>query len=611
MVMANIACGMEPLEDGEIPQGRALYVGNPADRLPIGITLDDVSILFKATPEWSSFSTYRLKEIIDKGQGGHDDRLAAFNYLRNWIHLNRASNRDEGTVTNIMLFARLVLWDEPGSGRNEHPRMNDVLKKLVAWENSYLDEAILFLDDALLIHTESLLSENSRSKRISATLIGHRARAKQLSLLKDMKGRTYEEIDPDHSRRADIYFLYNEAWIRRASKSCVLQMIHLIEIDQYSPTRDVEADTNLLTELKSQYEQIVERKQSLSLTRQKEIVPITGRIPVPSKKGMKERQRSLVALGSVAEEDGNEASNIDEGASEVTNSKKIRKRKHHVIESDTENSDEGAASMQSPHKGRSDITSEIKEQIKLQWEQGIPAERVGKKLGFNKSAIHYCYQEFELGSHYDSKELTAPEKERIKELKEQGKTSLFIAKELKTSVGQIDRYYNRRIKEEHIPNIELTEDDKKKIQSLYEKNEMKPKEIVAALAFRVERPLVISSRQVEAVLLRIKKNKIPSRDLTIEEKSEIIRLKGEGMPASKISERLGVNQSQVEHCNKISHRMTLRPITTKDELKIIELRNNGYSRDRIFREQEEHSLGKFTESQIRGVLEKVRKTGTL
>jgi hypothetical protein len=237
IAIATMCYAMEPLEDGEIPE-RVLYVGNPADKLPRGITLNDVASLefhVKQKQIWLGNPIDSLTKIIDKGEGSLNDRLDSFNYLRNWIHLNRLNVRTQETVTKAMLFAQLVLWDELG-GSNQLPRTNDILTKLLDWEGSYLSEIDSFISEALNIHSKLFTGESREGKRITATLIGHQGRLKQLSLLMNKKNGSYEDVDPDQSRRREIYNYYKNAWDIGKSKSYLFQMIRLVLGDNYSPT---------------------------------------------------------------------------------------------------------------------------------------------------------------------------------------------------------------------------------------------------------------------------------------------------------------------------------------------------------------------------------------
>ena len=243
IAVAAVCYAVEPLEDGEIPE-RILYVGHPADRLPKSITLNDVASLefdVKQKLVWLSNPIDSLAKIIDKGAGSLNDRLDSFNYLRNWIHLNRLKIRTQETVTKVMLFAQLVLWDEPG-GSNQLPRANDILTQLLDWEGSYLSEVDDFLSESLNIHSKLFTGESREGKRITATLIGHQGRLKQLSLLIDKKIGSYEDVDPDQSRRREIYNYYKNAWDIGKSKSYLFQMIRLVLGDNCSPTGDPSTD---------------------------------------------------------------------------------------------------------------------------------------------------------------------------------------------------------------------------------------------------------------------------------------------------------------------------------------------------------------------------------
>ena len=244
IAIATMCYAVESLEDGEIPE-RVLYVGNPADKLPRGITLNDVASLeFHVTKKqiWLSNPIGSLTRIIDKGEGPLNDRLGAFNYLRNWIHLNKLNVRTQETVTKAILFAQLVLWDEPGGGSNQLPRANDILAKLLDWEGAYLSEIESFLNEALNIHSKLFTGESREEKRITATLIGHQGRLKQLSLLIDKKNGSYEDVDPDQSRRREVYNYYKNAWDIGKSKSYLFQMIRLVLGDNCSPTGDTSTD---------------------------------------------------------------------------------------------------------------------------------------------------------------------------------------------------------------------------------------------------------------------------------------------------------------------------------------------------------------------------------
>lgn len=612
IALTNMSYAMD-LEDGEV-LGQIFYVG--PNKLPQGIRPGDVDVhlMFRLPNiDWSKYTPERLTAIINKGVGIPDDRLGAFNYLRNWIHENRYDERvQEIIVTNTMLFAGLLLWDEP-SRKNNEPQLNDVLTKLIVWEESYLSEVDDFLNRAMEIQKKKiqqncLLDKNDeevrRAKRVEATLTAYLTRLKQLSLFMDKKNGTYDDVDPDHSRRREIYNGFDDARKGGASKLCLFEMTELLSnVWGYSATGNRENDEKLRIDLLRRYDQLKNGKAKPEKTsRKQEVIPIIGRIPIPKviedvRDSLRKAQTSLSSSSSES---------FDEERDNGAGIRESYKRKRNFIYDSSEDSD---VSEGSSLKGVSDVTPEIEAQFKSLWEDSKSASKTAKKLGFNRSAVNKFFDMFELGDGCVARKLTQDDISMIQAEKAKGTKSRVISRQLKIPTAQVDHFYNRKIKEAHIPQQELSSSTKDMIISLH--NEGKgPKRISAVLFTAVG--LTVNSNQIELFVRNYDINEIPARDLTLKDQRDIVKLKNEGKEPKEISEKLHINRRQVTKCNKISHRLQLQLISENDGQIIKELHNTGYSRDRIVSEQKHHlgydnyeegKIDLYTEKQIRDVLE--------
>ncbi len=510
IAIINMSYAME-LEDGEIPD-QIFYVGS--NKLPQGIRPSDVHLMFRLPNiDWSNYTPERLTAIINKGMGIPDDRLSAFNYLRNWIHENRYDGKiQEEIVTNTMLFAGLLLWDEP-SRKNNEPQLNDVLTKLIVWEESYLSEVDDFLNKAMEIQKKKiqktyLLDKNDeevrRAKRVEATLTAYLTRLKQLSLFMDKKNGTYDDVDPDHSRRREIYNGFDNARKGGASKLCLFEMTELLSnVWGYSATGNRENDEKLRIDLLRRYDQLKNAKETQEKTRRKqEVTLIIGRIPIPKviedvRDSLRKAQTSL----------SSSSENFDEESDGEADTKKSYKRKGSFTYDSSEDSD---VSEGGSLKGVSDVTPEIEAQFKSLWEDSKSARKTAKRLGFNISAVNKCFDMFELGDGCVPRKLTQDDISTIQAEKAKGTKSRVIARQLKIPTAQVDHFYNRKIKEAHIPQQQLSASTQDMIISLHNEGNG-PKKISAVLFTAVG--LTVNSNQIELFVRNYDINEIPARDL--------------------------------------------------------------------------------------------------
>ena len=142
------------------------------------------------------------------------------------------------------------------------------------------------------------------------TLKAHLTRSQWFQLLDEKADQSWDLIDPECNKRRQIFAGYNDAFKKKPSKICLLEMMRLIHNHELKLGLE-RSDEQVLFDIATRYRAMNKESQNKKISKRKKAEMDKGHVPLPARDDIDFVDDILSAVPSILEDYDSDDSFID------------------------------------------------------------------------------------------------------------------------------------------------------------------------------------------------------------------------------------------------------------------------------------------------------------